>query len=74
LWISTGYLDVLPPPIKKQLGRPKKARNKALEEITKDGATINRKRTVIKCRNCGKARHNRVTCKVSPPPLTKPAT
>ena len=58
LWPQTEYQNVLPPPFKRQSGRPKKNRNKEASELSKDTTKMSRKGFPIKCGRCGSTGHN----------------
>jgi len=67
LWQRTEYTDLQPPPIKKQLGRPKKRRNKDANEML-DKSQLKRAKWGIRCSRCNQSGHNKSTCKLPPPP------
>jgi hypothetical protein len=75
MWTQTDTQDILPPPQRRQPGRPKKRRAKDADEETKGkGARMTRRGFVIKCRNCGTAGHNKSRCPMPPrePPEAAP--
>ncbi|CAK8566370.1 unnamed protein product [Lathyrus sativus] len=76
LWEETPYLNILPPPSRITLGKPKRKRNKYDDEKTKDTTTISRKWFPNKCSVCGKSGHNKASYPIAPKPTTpsKPAT
>ncbi|KAH7855885.1 hypothetical protein Vadar_030067 [Vaccinium darrowii] len=64
MWPSPDNVELLPPDVKKRLGRPKKARRREPEEPTaKDPCRLGRKGIKMTCRNCGKVGHNKRGCK-----------
>jgi len=63
LWERTKYADLQPPPIKRQLGRPKKKRNKDANELL-DANQMKRAKWGIKCSRCKQSGHNKSTCKL----------
>ena len=65
LWITTQYPDVLPPPYRKPIGRPPKARKKDPNEEKKQKTKMSRRDFVGKCSKCGNPGHNKRSCKVS---------
>jgi len=69
LWERTEYNDLHPPPIRKQLGRPKKKRNKEAHEVVKDDAQMRRDGWGMKCGRCKQSGHNKSTCKLPQPPI-----
>jgi len=71
LWERTEYIDLQPPPIRKQPGRPKKKRNKEAHELVKDDTQMRRARWGMKCSRCKQSGYNKSTCKLPPPPTTE---
>jgi hypothetical protein len=67
LWRRTEYTDLLPPPIKRQPGRPKKNRRKDADE-KRDEQQLKRAKYGMKCSRCKAEGHNKSTCKLPPPP------
>jgi len=73
LWEETPYPDILPPPVKKMPGRPKKSRNKAADEKrtesqrNRDPSLVSRKGKANKCSICKKSGHKKGSCKEAPP-------
>jgi hypothetical protein len=74
LWTKTEFVDLQPPPIKRQPGRPKKKRNREAGEMKKDDSLLKRARNGIRCGRCQQIGHNKSTCKVPPPPPTPTTT
>jgi hypothetical protein len=68
LWTKTEFVDLQPPPIKRQPGRPKKKRNREAGEMKKDDSQLKRARNGIRCGRCQEIGHNKSTCKLPPPP------
>ncbi|XP_012849887.1 PREDICTED: uncharacterized protein LOC105969659 [Erythranthe guttata] len=58
-------LPILPPPFKKQTGRPRKMRKRGYDEISV-GGTVTRQGTVQTFSNCGDITHNKRRCKKPP--------
>ncbi|MBA0662191.1 hypothetical protein Goklo_006369, partial [Gossypium klotzschianum] len=54
---------ILPPMIKRPLGRPKQTRRKEVDEARKSGPKLNKTRQQASCTKCGKLGHNTRTCK-----------
>ncbi|XP_065855114.1 uncharacterized protein [Euphorbia lathyris] len=71
LWETEGCEELLPPPIKKMPGRPKKARRKDIFEEPKIGK-LSRKGRVMTCSVCGGEKHNAAACKKKKISLFKP--
>ncbi|RDY11827.1 hypothetical protein CR513_03447, partial [Mucuna pruriens] len=69
LWTTIEYPDVLPPPIKRMLGRPKKRRNKEPRELQRDETKMKRTGFITQFSRCKQHGHNKITCKIPPPPL-----
>lgn len=66
LWESTPYPDILPPPMKKMPGRPKRSRNKGADEKAKkarDPSLVTRKGKGNKCSICKQFGHKKSSCK-----------
>lgn len=64
LWPKSDAVDLQPPPIKRQPGRPKKKRNREAAELVRDETHLRRARNGIKCSHCHQVGHNKATCKV----------
>ncbi|PON98394.1 zinc finger protein [Trema orientale] len=64
LWKKIVHIPMEAPPFKVQCGRPKKLRRKEPDEYQLQNTTTKLKKTcvVIRCSNCGQARHNVKTC------------
>lgn len=62
LWEETGYPPILPPPLRRPTGRPRKQRRKEPDE-PKKGAKLRRSGTTVVCKKCGRTGHNKRTCK-----------
>jgi hypothetical protein len=58
LWTKTEFVDLQPPPIKRQPGRPKKKRNREAGEMKKDNSQLKRARNGIRCGRCQEIGHN----------------
>ncbi|KAI5406286.1 hypothetical protein KIW84_052867 [Lathyrus oleraceus] len=67
LWTKYDAIDLHPPPIKRQPGRPKKKRNREAGEMVRDETHLKREKHRIKCSRCHKEGHNKATCKLSQP-------
>lgn len=77
LWETTPYPDILPPPMRKMPGRPKKSRNKGADEKAKganekakgadekarDPSLVTRKGKANNCSICKQVGHNKRSCK-----------
>lgn len=57
---------ILPPPFKKQTGRPRKVRKKGQDEVNVEGK-VTRRGTEQSYSNCGDTTHNKMKCKKPPP-------
>ncbi|KAK2456015.1 hypothetical protein QL285_003420 [Trifolium repens] len=62
-WEATNWLDILPPPIKKMPGSPKKSRNKDADEKCRDSTLVSRKGKSNRCGICKQPGHKKATCK-----------
>jgi hypothetical protein len=62
-WEVTNWPDILPPPIKKMPGRPKKSRNKTADEKCRDSTLVSRTGKSNKCVICKQPGHKKATCK-----------
>ncbi|KAF7147202.1 hypothetical protein RHSIM_Rhsim03G0174600 [Rhododendron simsii] len=62
LWPTTENPTLLPPDVKKRVGRPKKARRREPEEPAEPNK-LGRKGIKMTCRLCGNVGHNRRSCK-----------
>ena len=73
LWTKFDDVDLQPPPIKRQPGRPKKKRNREVIEMVRGDTRLKRANQGIKCICCHKEGHNKATCKLPQPvvPLTQ---
>ncbi|XP_058727156.1 uncharacterized protein LOC131598590 [Vicia villosa] len=74
LWTKTDAVDLQPPPIKRQPGRPKKKRNKEAGEQVRSATQLKRAKFGIKCSRCNKDGHNKATCKLPPTVTTTPSS
>lgn len=63
LWVSTPYSDILPPPLRKLPGRPKRKRNKDGDEKARDSSLVSRKGMPARCSTCKQPGHNKTSCK-----------
>lgn len=70
LWIKSDVVYLQSPLIKRQLGRPKKKRNREAREIVRDETHLKQANHGIKCSRCHKEGHNKATCKLSQPEET----
>ena len=57
LWVKTPYDELMPPPLRRAPGRPKKSRNKALDELT-NSHQVKRFHQSLRYKNCGEIDHN----------------
>ncbi|XP_058205102.1 uncharacterized protein LOC131319021 [Rhododendron vialii] len=57
MWVRIEFEDIMPPPYRRKIGRPKKTRRKGAEEALAEIGTI------FKCRKCNQPGHNDRTCK-----------
>ena len=62
MWVRTPYDQLMPPPLRRPPGRPKKLRNKALDE-PQNPHQVRRFHQSLRCKNCGEIGHNIRTCK-----------
>ncbi|KAK2408033.1 hypothetical protein QL285_043581 [Trifolium repens] len=69
LWVKTPYVDILPPPLRRAPGRPKRSRNKDADEKRPETGNAGRKGMVGRCTKCKQPGHNKTTCKA---PNTNP--
>jgi len=60
---KTPYLDILPPPLRKLPGRPKRRRNKDGDEKARDSSLVSRKGMPARCSKCKQSGHNKASCK-----------
>ncbi|CAK8578415.1 unnamed protein product [Lathyrus sativus] len=67
LWEKTSVVDLQPPPIKRQPGRPKKKRNREAGEMVRGETHMKSERHGIKCSRCHKDGHKKATCKLPQP-------
>ena len=74
LWESTPYPDILPPPVRKMPGRPKRSRNKAADEKKKDPSLVSKRKVQNKCSICKQPGHKKGSCKVVPPTQQQSST
>ncbi|XP_021717664.1 uncharacterized protein LOC110685446 [Chenopodium quinoa] len=56
-WPSFNLPDILPPPVKRSAGRPKKQRRRGASEARKG-----RRHSIVKCSLCKELGHNMLTC------------
>jgi len=68
LWMRTNCIDLQPPLVKRQPGRPKKKRRLDASELMRDNSQMKRASYGIKCSRCKQTRHNKSTCPLPPPP------
>ncbi|KAG5566106.1 hypothetical protein RHGRI_001892 [Rhododendron griersonianum] len=64
MWVQTDYDPIMPPPLRKKAGRPKKARRRAVDE-PKNPNAIRKQPESLKCGKCREYGHNSRTCKAS---------
>ncbi|CAL9018765.1 unnamed protein product [Prunus brigantina] len=62
LWRKSGHRPIKPPLYHKQSGRPKKARNRPVDEIPKGATKLRRYGIVIHCSVWGGEGHNATNC------------
>jgi hypothetical protein len=77
LWVKTPYVDILPPPLRRAPGRPKRSRNKDADEKRPETGNAGRKGMVGRCTKCKQPGHNKKTCKApntTPTPSNTNAT
>ncbi|XP_012851412.1 PREDICTED: uncharacterized protein LOC105971112 [Erythranthe guttata] len=74
-WVTDASNEqpIMPPPFKKQPGRPKKLRKKGPDEISV-GGKLTRNGITQTCSNCGDTTHNKRRCKKPPPPVNNQKT
>lgn len=70
LWEETPYPDILPPPMRRAPGRPKKSRRKDADEKVRDSTQLRRKGMAGKCSRCKQGGHNKSSCPLPAPPST----
>lgn len=70
LWTKIEFVDLQPPSIKRQPGRPKKKRNMEAGEMVKHNSQLNRAIFGIKCSMFHKDGYNAATCKLRMPQTT----
>ncbi|KAK8697382.1 hypothetical protein V6N13_113533 [Hibiscus sabdariffa] len=58
-----GCVPILPPPLRRPLGRSHKSRRKEADEPASTSTKLSRKYVKLKCTKCGKPGHNIRTCK-----------
>lgn len=63
LWVATPHVDILPPPLRRGPGRPKRSRNKDADEKRSETGSCTRKGWAWKCSKCKQFGHNKLTCK-----------
>jgi len=63
LWVSTPYPNILPPPLRKLPGRPKRKRNKDGDEKARDSSLVSRKGMPARCSKCKQPGHNKASCR-----------
>lgn len=71
LWTKSDVVDLQPPSIKRQPGRPKKKRNRKVGEMVRDETHLKRANHGIKYNRCHKEGHNKATSK-RPQPVVPP--
>ncbi|GAU46752.1 hypothetical protein TSUD_402780 [Trifolium subterraneum] len=62
-WDRTNNVDILPPPLRRAPGRPKRSRNKNADENRSETGNCSIKGMTGKCTKCGQSGHNKTTCK-----------
>ncbi|XP_057442780.1 uncharacterized protein LOC130734405 [Lotus japonicus] len=62
LWAAVPGLRITPPYMRRDVGRPKKARRKNNDE-KKNPNSLRRYNKTAQCKRCGEYRHNKRTCK-----------
>jgi hypothetical protein len=67
LWVKTNLVDILPPPLRRAPGRPKRSRNKDADEKRSETGNCNRKGMIARCTKCKQPGHNKTTCKAPTP-------
>ncbi|KAI5401117.1 hypothetical protein KIW84_065816 [Lathyrus oleraceus] len=67
LWTKYDVVDLQSPPIKIQLGSPKKKRNREAGEMARDETHLKQEKHGIKCSHCHKDGHNKSTCRLPQP-------
>ncbi|KAK9274961.1 hypothetical protein L1049_022218 [Liquidambar formosana] len=67
-WTNSGCDPRGPPPYRKVLGRPKKARKKGIDEAP-TGNAVRRRNSKVSCCRCRQYGHNTHTCKNAPASL-----
>lgn len=70
LWTKFFFINLLPPPIKRQPGRPKKKRIREAREMVKPDSQLKRVIFGIKCSRFHKDGHNKAICKLPIPQAT----
>lgn len=70
MWVRTPYDQLMPPPLRRPPGRPKRLRNKALDE-PQNPHQVRRFHQSLRCKYCGEIDHNIRTCKGSMKPKKK---
>ncbi|WJX95630.1 hypothetical protein P8452_76924 [Trifolium repens] len=63
LWVKTNLVDILPPPLRRAPGKPKRSRNKDADEKRSETGNCNRKGMIGRCTKCKQVGHNKTTCK-----------
>ncbi|CAK8573193.1 unnamed protein product [Lathyrus sativus] len=66
LWEDTPSPNILPPSSRRAPGRPKRRRNKDVDEKRKDTTIVSRRGLPNKCLICGKSCHNKASCPTAP--------
>ncbi|CAK8579053.1 unnamed protein product [Lathyrus sativus] len=62
LWKKKGYVELQPPPIKRQPRRPKKKRTRDASKSIRDETQLKRANFGIKCSRCHMMGHNKEIC------------
>jgi hypothetical protein len=74
LWVKTNLVDILPPPLRRAPGKPKRSRNKDADEKRSETGNCNRKGMIGRCTKCKQVGHNKTTCKGPTPAGQTPSS